>query len=122
MLTYVGAPLLFLILWDVAVVLGYNLLGWKWLGSSDLPLALYGSVIGLVVGFRNNSSYARWWEARTLWGSIVNNSRSLGRQICAIPEGDSDLIPAVRHRLIHLQIAFTHALRQALRGLSPQEE
>ncbi len=48
----------------------------------ELPLALYGSAIGVIVGFRNNSAYSRWWEARTLWGQIVNNSRSFGRQVC----------------------------------------
>ena len=39
--------------------------------------------LGVILGFRNNSCYARWWEARTLWGRIVNHSRCLGRQVVA---------------------------------------
>jgi ion channel-forming bestrophin family protein len=129
MLLYVGQPLLLLVLWDVAVVFAYLVLHWEWLGSKSLPLALYGSAIGVIVGFRNNSAYGRWWEARTLWGQIVNNSRSFGRQVCTTirrPETSGDAEAAEVHatakRLIYYQIAFVHALRQQLRGLSPWEE
>jgi len=120
MLAYVGWQLPVLIIWDVIIVLAYNVLHWNWVGSKNIPLALYGSVIGLIVSFRNNSAYARWWEARGLWGQIVNNSRSLARQVCTV------LHPAqageMRRKLIYHQIAFVHALRQHLRGLSPFDE
>ena len=126
MVQYVGLPLLFLFVWDVLIVLAYNLLHWQWLAFSSVPLALYGSVIGLIVGFRNNSAYARWWEARTLWGQIVNNSRSLARQVCASFEmiekqmGESATgAGEFKRKLIYHQIAFVHALRQQLRGLDP---
>lgn len=128
MLTYVGRPLVLLILWDVCVVFAYMVLKWTWVGTSDIPLALYGSVIGLIVGFRNNSAYARWWEARILWGSIVNNSRSLGRQVCSMVDSsrnrnvDVGTITNVQRRLIHLQIAFVQSLREFLRGLDPNCE
>src|SRR4051812_27940044 len=90
MILYVGTPVLLLLLWDVAVVFGYQVLGWKWVGSLNLPLALYGSAIGIIVGFRNNSAYARWWEGRQLWGQVVNNSRSLARQVTAAPRPRRD--------------------------------
>ena len=64
-------------------MIAYQVLHWEWIGSKNVPLALYGSAIGIIVGFRNNSAYARWWEARGLWGQIVNNSRSLARQVCS---------------------------------------
>ncbi len=127
MLTYVGWPLLALVAWDVMMVLAYNLLHWEWVGSKNIPLALYGSVIGLIVGFRNNSAYARWWESRGLWGQIVNNSRSLGRQVQVtthpVRAADDDLeqLHLTQRRLIYHQIAFVHALGQHLRGLSPWE-
>ncbi len=44
-------------------------------------VAVLGTVIGLVLAFRTNSSYGRWWEARTIWGAIVNDSRSWTRQL-----------------------------------------
>jgi putative membrane protein len=127
MLIYVGRPLLLLFLWDVFVVFGYLVLGWEWLASRSLPLALYGSAIGVIVGFRNNSAYGRWWEARTLWGQIVNNSRSLARQACttfrpAAGENDLGAVREATKRLIYYQIAYVHALRQQLRGLAPWEE
>ncbi len=126
MLEYVGWPLLFLVLWDVAIVLAYKVLHWEWVGSKNVPLALYGSAIGIIVGFRNNSAYGRWWEARTLWGQIVNNSRSFARQVCATlqpnpaSEGeDVAEVHAMQRKLVHYQIGFVHALRQQLRGLDP---
>ena len=133
LLWYVGLPLLVLVLWDVVVVAAYKGLHWEWVGSRDIPLALYGSAIGIIVGFRNNSAYARWWEARTLWGAIVNNSRSLGRQVVSTLSAGSGAGDgragggglaklAMRDGLVHYQIAFVHALRQQLRGLDPLGE
>ncbi len=129
MIGYVGFPLLSLVAWDVLVVVAFNVLGWQWVGSKSIPLALYGSAIGIIVGFRNNSAYGRWWEARGLWGQIVNNSRSFARQVDTLvrcdaaakaPEGHA--CESLRAHLIHLQIAFVHALRQQLRGLDPMAE
>ena len=128
MLAYVGWPLLLLVIWDVLIVLAYNLLHWNWIGSKNIPLALYGSAIGIIVGFRNNSAYGRWWEARQLWGQIVNNSRSLARQVCATmhparsddPQGQL-MLRRTQKQIVYHQIAFVHSLRQQLRGLSPWE-
>jgi putative membrane protein len=129
MVAYVGRPLLFLFVWDVLIVLAYNALHWEWVGSKNIPLGLYGSVIGIIVGFRNNSAFARWWEARVLWGQIVNNSRSLGRQVCATmrirrvgDEKEQSQLQQMQRKLVYYQIAFVHSLRQQLRGLNPCEE
>ena len=78
LVTYVGRPLLVLVLYDLAVVVAYKVLHWNWVALPHIPLALFGSAIGVILAFRNQSSYGRWWEARTLWGSLVNNSRSWG--------------------------------------------
>ncbi len=125
MLTYVGRPLLLLLVYDVAVVAAWKL-GWRWVSLPHIPLTLFGGALGIIVGFRNNSSYARWWEARTLWGSIVNNTRSLARQIVTVvqaPEGSElPALDAMRRRMVHYQIAYVHALRQQLRGLEPWDE
>src|SRR4051794_4783094 len=116
LVAYVGWPALYLVVWDVLIVVAYLVLRWDWVALRNIPLAMYGSAIGIIVSFRNNSAYARWWEARTLWGTIVNNTRSLTRQIC------SALLPEQRRKLVYYQIAFVHALRQQLRGLDPFEE
>ena len=129
MIQYVGWPLLALVAWDVAIVIGYKVFHWEWVGSKHVPLALYGSAIGIIVGFRNNSAYGRWWEARGLWGQVVNNSRSFARQVCSTmhpnPENngsDVDDLRIMQLSLVHHQIAYVHALRQHLRKLSPWEE
>jgi Bestrophin, RFP-TM, chloride channel len=109
-LTYFGWPLLLLFVWDGLVALAYVVMGWTWIASKSLPLALYGSAIGVIVGFRNNSAYGRWWEARGQWGQIVNNSRSLARQVCTtITNADEKRSATQRHIVLH-QIT-SHAVR-----------
>lgn len=126
MLTYVGMPLLLLVLYDLVVVVAYKVLHWNWVALPHIPLALFGSAIGIIVAFRNQSSYARWWEARTLWGAIINNSRSWARQVTTVmmPLHDSEAgeLQEVQRRLVYYQIAYAHALRQHLRGLEPWDE
>jgi len=129
MVRYVGLPVLILAGWDFLIVIAYQVLHWTWVGSSSVPLALYGAAISIIVGFRNNYAYGRWWEARTLWGAIVNRSRSVARQALttmSAPVGTSDAeraeVAAMQRKLVHYQIAFVHALRQQLRGLDPIAE
>ena len=126
MLTYVGRPLLVLLAYDLAVVTAYKVLRWDWVAMPHIPLALFGSAIGIIVAFRNQSSYARWWEARTLWGALVNNSRSWARQVTTVmmPLSDAEAreLKESQRRLVYYQIAYVHALRQHLRGLEPWEE
>jgi putative membrane protein len=117
-------PLLGLIGYDVVIVLLYQAGYLKWAALEQIPLSLFGSVIGVILAFRNSSSYARWWEARILWGSIVNNSRSWGRAVTTVmrADGPSAELSHVQQRMVYYQIAWVHALRQHLRRLSPCEE
>jgi putative membrane protein len=126
LLAYVGMPLLVLFLYDAAIVLLFQVAGWKWIALPHIPLALFGSAIGLIVAFRNNSSYLRWWEARTIWGGIVNNSRAWSRQVLSAispqkPE-DKEAVRTLQCRMVMLQIAWVHALRHQLRGQPPLED
>lgn len=91
-----------------------------------LPFAIagiLGSALALFIAFRNQSSYARWWEARTVWGGIINNSRIFARQIIAnvdnaIASGKTskDVGNLFKKEMIDRQIAFAHSLRLHLRG------
>jgi len=119
MLIYVGRPLLILVLYDLAIVIAYQVRHWQWVALPHIPLALFGSAIGIILGFRNQSAYARWWEARTLWGAVVNNSRSWGRQATTSMSGEDAEIKEMQRRMVYLQIAYVHALRQHLRKLEP---
>ena len=121
-----GKPLLVLVGYDLAVVAGYKVEHWNWVALPHIPLALFGSAIGVILAFRNQSSYGRWWEARTLWGSLVNNSRSWARQVTTVmmPLNDAEAgeLKEMQRRMVYHQIAYVHALRQHLRGLEPWKE
>jgi putative membrane protein len=85
--------------------------------------AILGSALAIFLAFRNNNSYSRWWEARTLWGNIINNSRIFARQILANADNalhtgkaSAEAVAAFEQEMIHRQIAFAHALRLQLRG------
>jgi putative membrane protein len=114
---HVGPLLLALLAYDVMVTVAYVLLDWHWLAIEDLPLPLLGSAIVLVVTLRNNAAYNRWWEARTLWGAVVNNSRSLARGLTALIDDDT-----LRNSIIRQQIAYALALRCHLLRLKPWAE
>jgi putative membrane protein len=125
-LIYAGWPLLGLLAYDILVVIAYQMGYLKWKALEQIPLSLFGSAIGVILAFRNATSYARWWEARTLWGAIVNNARSVGREVTTVmrpaAEGEEAEVRGTQRRLVYLQIAWVHALRQHLRKLSPWED
>jgi len=83
------------------------------------PLALLGIALSLFLGFRNNASYDRWWEARKQWGQLIVDSRSLSRQITSYIDEEAEGAVAVQKRMIYLTIAFNHALRHQLRQSDP---
>ena len=80
-----------------------------WSGVSTLLNAL---VLGLMLGFRTQVAYDRWWEGRKLWGQLINDSRSLGAKAAAM----TGLSAAAREDLVRLIPAFSVALKQRLRG------
>jgi ion channel-forming bestrophin family protein len=110
---HLGLNLLALLAYDVAVTLLF-IFGWHWVSIGELPLPLLGSAIAIIVTFRNNAAYARWWEARGLWGAVVNNSRSLARGLLTLT---TDTV--LQTRLIRYQIGYALALRCSLLGLPP---
>lgn len=87
----------------------------------EMPLtipAFIGTAISILLSFKLNQSYERWWEARKIWGSIVNDSRSLMIQAQSlVPQVNDAWLTRVGHR----QIAWCHALAAQLRGLDPSE-
>ena len=85
----------------------------------EMPLTIptfIGTAISILLSFKLNQSYDRWWEARKIWGAIVNDSRSLVLQLQALSvEGNEQAIRKIAYR----QIAWCYALGQSLRGLDP---
>ena len=92
-----------------------------------LPFQLVGVALSIFIGFRNNAAYDRWWEGRKLWGSLINTSRSITRQVLTmiseVPDGrtlsteERAEIRTLQSELVRRVIAFTHALRLQLRDI-----
>lgn len=80
-----------------------------------IPLFL-GTAISILLSFKLNQSYDRWWEARKIWGSIVNDSRSLALQLNGFVSKNND---AAIKKIVFRQIAWCYSLGQSLRGLDP---
>lgn len=53
---------------------------------SFMPVGFFGAILSVFLAFRNNNSYGRWWEARQLWGDLVNASRQFGLQVMTLIE------------------------------------
>jgi putative membrane protein len=77
--------------------------------------AVLGTAVSLLLGFRTNAAYERWWEARKIWGAIVNDSRTLVRQIMGFVAIDHSDYDRIAKKMAHLQIAFVYALKNSLR-------
>ena len=77
-----------------------------------------GLALGFLIGFRNNHAYDRWWEARKLWGQLINENRNLClkvRSLIGIDAADRDAIG-------RLLIAFAEALKDHLRRRDGSDE
>ncbi len=118
--------MLFLAIITVVVAL-YYFLDLSWLKIPWTPLALIGTAVAFVIGFQNNSAYGRIWEARKIWGGIVNTSRTLGMFLQDMvtsehaPELSSDELHHERKKLVYRHIAWMTALRHAMRASKPWE-
>ncbi|RZJ75763.1 MAG: hypothetical protein EOO47_19350, partial [Flavobacterium sp.] len=77
--------------------------------SAIIPTVL-GTAIAFFIGFNNNQAYDRWWEARKIWGAIVNDSRSLARNLINYVDDEE-----AAKRMVARHISFVYALKAALR-------
>jgi len=91
------------------------------LGRELIPpsaVSALSAALAIFLAFRNSSAYDRWWEARKLWGALVNASRSFSRQVLSLlgaldsdPAAPAEAVSRLQQRLVYRQIAFAHALR-----------
>lgn len=121
---FAGWPLLTFAAWSTIVTFLYF-----WAKSygvdCSLPIAPLGTIgvaVAFYVGFKNNQSYDRYWEARKIWGGIVNVSRSWANQVLsyispayASEPVDPKQIESIKQTLIYRHLAWIHSLRFQLR-------
>lgn len=80
------------------------------------PISLMGIAVAFYLGFKNEKAYSRYWEGRTIWGGIVNYSRSWGNACLSFLESeDKAEMKATERRLVFRHIAWLHALTLNLR-------
>ncbi len=95
-----------------------------WIKIPWTPLALIGTAVAFVIGFQNNAAYGRIWEARKIWGGIVNTSRTFGVFVQDMVEEDSegkDELNTATRTLTYRHIAWMTALRHSMRTSKPWE-
>ncbi len=105
-----------------AAVVLYEVFGQTWLRLPWTPIALIGTAVAFLIGFQNNAAYGRIWEARKIWGGIVNYSRSWGIMVKDMVSNEKALEPVSeeelydhKKRFIHRHVAWMTALRYAMR-------
>ncbi|MBX3630620.1 MAG: hypothetical protein KF908_12080 [Nitrosomonas sp.] len=112
---------IFVIIATVPTII-YESFHFQWLALPWLPMAIMGTAVAFIIGFQNNATYNRLWEARKIYGAIVNSSRTWGMMVKTFitnkqaqqPLSDNEL-KAVHGRLIYRHIAWLTALRHQLR-------
>lgn len=97
-------------LYGLLVGLVHRVLGWSGLESG--PVEFTAAFLALLLVLRTNAGYDRWWEARKLWGGLVNQSRNLA--IAGLTYGPRDA--EWRERFVRWTAAFSHVARRSLRG------
>ena len=84
-----------------------------------IPVSILGGALAIFLGFKNSSAYDRWWEARKIWGAVVNDSRSIAMEFSSygIPKDESEKaeVEAWKERTVRRHIGWVHALRHHLR-------
>lgn len=84
--------------------------------SSTLAGLIPNIVLGLLLVFRTNTAYERFWEGRKLWGSLNNHLRNLARQIWVCIEEIEPKDRELKEYTLRLLIAFAVATKLHLRG------
>lgn len=126
---YIGKPMSFAIIWTLIVwaCTHFSLLGNFTLNFT--PISIIGSALAIFIAFKNNTAYQRWWDARSAWGLLANESRSLARMIVNFSASeqlannlDTAIQKAFTEKFIYKQIAYVHALRIHFRELGTWDE
>ena len=103
-----------------AVYIAYEYFKLDFLDIKMSIATVLGFAVALLMGFRTSAAYDRWWEARKIWGGIVNDSRTLVRQVLGFSIGKG--AETEIEKMAHYQIAWCYALKRSLRGQDPLKE
>ena len=124
----IGSIVMFTI-YDTIIVSLHATLGIEWLHLPWQPISLVGVAVAFYLGFKNNSSYDRLWEARKIWGGIVNSSRSFTVMVRDFINNEAventpfteEELTTIRKRIVHRHVAWLKCLTIELRKLKAWE-
>ena len=108
-------------MFTIAAGLAYYLcheLNYHFLEIDAVPVSILGGALAIFLGFKNSSAYDRWWEARKIWGAVVNDSRSIAMEFVTYgtpSDADVEAHDQWRKRTVHRHIGWVHALKSHLR-------
>ena len=118
---YIGKRITFFTLYSVIIYFLYHIYEKHHLAIPLSIETILGTAISILLGFRTSAAYERWWEARKIWGSIINESRTLIRQALGFISSDNTKENEV-YKLVRYQIAWCYALTSSLRNLPISHE
>lgn len=108
---YSWRNLIFFTFWAGGIFGLYHFLNWDFIDIPFQPLSVIGIAVAFYIGFKNSQSYDRFWEARKIWGGIVNYSRTWANNVLSFVN-DTD---QTKKELIYRHLAWINALRIQLR-------
>jgi putative membrane protein len=95
----------------------------EYIRTSLMAVTVLGTALSFFIGFINAQAYDRWWEARKIWGTLVNDSRSFARMVLTMFDSSKNRVDAVaiQDRLIRRHIGFLYAVKEWLRRENTRE-
>lgn len=119
-LLYTWWIILLAALWSSAICAAHEYLSAGWLVLPALPVTVLGTGVSFYLSFKGNAAYGRLWEARKIWGGIVNDSRSWAALVNGFVTTDhvdasEDTLVPLKRELVHRHAAWLAALRIQLR-------
>lgn len=118
-LIWTKREIFFFTIFSSIITIAFQLLNFRWLQVPLAPIGLIGTAVAFMIGFQNNAAYDRIWEARKVWGGIVNTSRTFIITLkdsfyltnIDIAKDEKEVLKVITHR----HVAWLTALRYAMR-------
>lgn len=125
---FTGHHLVWITAWMTLITVLHSVFHDNWIHVPWLPVSIIGTAVAFYVGFKNNQAYDRLWEARKIWGSIINSSRAWGSSVNNFVTNqfkDSDAteeeLHTIKKRLLYRHVAWLYTLRNQLLIPTPWE-
>ncbi|MDR7370345.1 bestrophin family ion channel [Flavobacterium aquidurense] len=121
LIKFSGGSLALIVSWAFMIFFSYEYLNIRWISIPWVSVGIIGTAVSFYIGFKNNQSYDRIWEARKIWGTLLNISRMWGittksyinNQI-SVNKLSEEEINAILKKLVYRNIAYAYAFRAQL--------